>query len=122
MNASKNKHQEPPNFVAELHDFKPHEFKSGAFEKIGGLRSYPEPDALLTCQASEMDEILARIRMQLHYIIHSIRCWQERDARTKHPLRRRYSAYEGTMCHADLRRHWAYYRHAMAEYTALRRL
>lgn len=65
---------------------------------------------------SMMPEIIGRIRKQLYFIIHSIRCWRERHEGFDNPLRRRYSAYEGAMCYADLRRHWAYYRHAVREY------
>lgn len=67
-----------------------------------------------------MRQIIVRIRKQLYFILHSVRCWQERHEALDDPIRLRYSAYEGTFCYADLRRHWRYYRHAMAEYAAMR--
>ncbi len=66
--------------------------------------------------AEEMRFIIKRIRTQLRFIIHSVRCWEGRHAQITHPLRKRYSAYEGALCYADLRRHWVYYRHAMREF------
>ncbi len=61
-------------------------------------------------------DVIERIRNQLYFIIHSIRCWRERHAGFENAVRLRYSSYEGAMCYADLRRHWAYYRHAVREY------
>ena len=66
--------------------------------------------------AQTMAEIVARVRKQLRFILHAVRCWQERHDSCDDLLRLRYSAYEGSFCYADLRRHWAYYRHAMREY------
>lgn len=62
-----------------------------------------------------MRAVTARIRKQLRFIVHSVRCWRERHGHIGDPVRLRYSAYEGALCYSDLRRHWAYYRHAMRE-------
>lgn len=62
-----------------------------------------------------MREVTARIREQVRCIIVSLRRWQDRHAGFENNTRLRYSAYEGALCYSDLRRHWAYYRHAMAE-------
>lgn len=62
-----------------------------------------------------MHEVTMRIREQLRFIIHSLRCWRERHETYDNDTRLRYSAYEGALCYSDLRRHWMYYRHAMKE-------
>ena len=62
-----------------------------------------------------MREVTTRIREQVRCIIRSLRLWQDRHAAFENNTRLRYSAYEGALCYSDLRRHWAYYRHAMAE-------
>lgn len=69
----------------------------------------------------QMEVVIGRIRKQLKFIVYSVRCWQGRHEGFDNALRLRYSAYEGTFCYADLRRHWRYYRHAMAEYYAMRK-
>ena len=66
-----------------------------------------------------MFEVTKRIREQLRYIIHAVRCWRSRHEMLEHSVQLRYSAYEGALCYSDLRRHWAYYRHAMAELTVM---
>lgn len=63
----------------------------------------------------EMEEVVKRIRAQVRHIVHSVRCWRGRHGEYDHPVRLRYSAYEGALCYTDLRRHWSYYRHAMRE-------
>lgn len=69
---------------------------------------------------AEMKDVLGRIRMQLRYIISSVRNWQERHGELQRPLRRKYSSYEGALCRYDLARHWALYRYAMGEYAHLK--
>lgn len=65
----------------------------------------------------QMQDVTQRIRQQVRYIVKSVRCWRERHADLEGDLHQRYSTYEGALCYADLRRHWAYYRHAMKEYS-----
>ena len=67
-----------------------------------------------------MQEVTARLREQLRFIIHALRCWRDRHASYENTTRLRYSAYEGALCYADLRRHWAFYRHAMQEFKSLK--
>ena len=69
--------------------------------------------------AQEMQRVLKIIRLQLKGILNAVRAWKVEHEALEHPLRKRYSAYEGALCYADLRRHWAYYRYAMAEYVKL---
>ena len=69
----------------------------------------------------EMRYVLKTIRLQLKGILGAIRAWKAEHEALEHPLRKRYSAYEGALCYADLKRHWAYYRYAMGEYLKLMR-
>ncbi|NCT40247.1 MAG: hypothetical protein GW778_01100 [Alphaproteobacteria bacterium] len=62
-----------------------------------------------------MREVTLRIREQVRSIIRSLRGWQASHTSFHNTTRLRYSAYEGALCYSDLRRHWAYYRHAMRE-------
>jgi len=62
-----------------------------------------------------MQEVTKRIREQVRFIVHSVRCWRDRHTDFDNSTRLRYSAYEGALCYTDLRRHWSYYRHAMNE-------
>jgi len=62
-----------------------------------------------------MLEVTQRIRGQVRSIVRSLRHWQDNHAEFQNNTRLRYSAYEGALCYSDLRRHWAYYRHAMRE-------
>ncbi|MFK7839539.1 MAG: hypothetical protein AB8B83_04345 [Bdellovibrionales bacterium] len=69
-----------------------------------------------------MNDVVKRIRAQLRYILRSVRAWRASHDDYENAIRLRYSAYEGALCYTDLRRHWAYYRHAMRELSALRQL
>ena len=66
-----------------------------------------------------MVETTKRIREQVRCIIMSLRAWHKRHESYKNRTRLRYSYYEGALCYSDLRRHWAYYRHAMKEYAKM---
>src|SRR5262245_38249170 len=55
----------------------------------------------------EMDEVISEIRLQLRHIIFSLRKWRYRHDILVHPVRVKYSSFQGDMCRADFKRHWA---------------
>jgi len=111
------------NPSADIFDLPPflNEERTSDFEDFLNTAYMRHHDTLQQAQdLKAMQDVTKRLRQQLRFIIHALRCWRERHARFENSIRLRYSAYEGALCYADLRRHWAFYRHAMGEMGILR--
>jgi len=76
----------------------------------------------LYTDARHLAEIAKRVRAQTRHIVKAVRLWDERHDELRHPLKRKYSAYEGMLCRQDLRQHLILYRHVVREYHQARRL
>lgn len=76
----------------------------------------------LFADAKHLAEIVDRIRAQTLHITRSLRQWTARHGELRHPLKRKYSAYEGMLCRQDLKQHLILYRHAVREYHKAKRL
>ena len=66
-------------------------------------------------EVAALREVVARIRMQMSFIVQSCKKWKICHAGMIGEVEVRYSTYEGVLCFQDLRRHWALYRHASRE-------
>ena len=76
----------------------------------------------LSADAEHLAQVVDRVRAQTLHITHSLREWTTRHRELQHPIKRRYSAYEGMLCRQDLRQHMILYRHALRDYLRVRKL
>jgi len=66
-------------------------------------------------------EIADRLRMQTLHIVQALRTLQKRHASLRHPVKKKYSAYENMLCRQDLRQHWILYRQAVQDFHEARK-
>ncbi len=76
---------------------------------------------MIYADARHMREVIGRIRAQVISIVAGLRRWRDRHQELRHPLKRRYSAYEGMLIRQDLRQHWILYRCAQRDFRVLHR-
>lgn len=113
--ATQNTKNNPSTDMFDLPPFL-HEERASDFEDFLNTAYMRHHDAHQQAQnLKAMQDVTRRLRQQIKFIIHALRCWRERHAQFENTMRLRYSAYEGALCYADLRRHWLFYRHAMGE-------
>ena len=68
----------------------------------------------------QLEEIVDRLRAQTIHIVAALRAWNRQYKMARHPVERRYLAYEGVLCKQDLRQHWRLYRQALRELSLCR--